>query len=154
MNYLRALQTKRDDVWRELDGLRRDRRELDEKIAIKEGQLKNLDELLALEGGSVSPNVVDDVARSTPPSFLDVAAELLQDSESGVHYQALLSALNEKGVNVPGREPGANLIAHLTRDERFVRTGRGMYGLRGRHTAIAPKTVRTRTSRGRKARAR
>lgn len=144
MDYLNALQGKRDVVWAELDTLRSDWRQIEERIGVKEVQLRNLDELLALEGVTRSPGVVENGGRSTQSTFLDAAAEIAGNSASGVHYQEILATLNERGVNVPGRDPGANLIAHMTRDDRFVRTGRGTYGLRDKHAAASPPSRRTR----------
>lgn len=144
MNYLKALQVKRDEVWTELDTLRAEWRQVEERISVKEVQLRNLDELLALEGVTGSRGAAENGVRSAPASFLDAAAEIVGESPAGVHYQELLATLNSRGINVPGRDPGANLIAHLTRDERFVRTGRGTYGLREKHAAASPPTRRAR----------
>jgi len=144
MDYLKALQTKRNGVWTELDALRAEWRQIEEQISVKEAQLRNLDELLALEGVPRLTGPGENGVRATPVSFLDAAAEIVGESASGVHYQELLAALNSRGINVPGRDPGANLIAHITRDERFVRTGRGTYGLGAKHVAASPPTRRIR----------
>jgi hypothetical protein len=74
--------------------------------------------------------------------------------------------LAERDVYVPGKDPAANLIAHLLRDARFGRAaGRGMYGLAGwpivraaissRRVTRKPTSRATRASRtsARKARA-
>ena len=59
-------------------------------------------------------------------SFMDVAWEILQTWGS-LHYEALLARVTERGVEVPGRNPAANLVAHMSRDKRFKRVGRGTY---------------------------
>ena len=60
--------------------------------------------------------------------FTDVAYDILA-AEGELYYEDLLSRLNEAGVRVPGRNPGANLIAHMGRDKRFRRVGRGTYAV-------------------------
>jgi hypothetical protein len=60
--------------------------------------------------------------------FMDVAYDLIQQ-EGPLYYDALLGRLREQGIAVPGRNPGANLIAHMSRDKRFTRVGRGIYGI-------------------------
>ena len=144
MDYEKILKAKRQEVWGDLEALRLERGRLDDSLSTKEAQLRNLDELIALESGEPSRPAIDG-SRQGPTHFLDVAAELLGQSQDGVHYQDLLSMLNQNGINVPGRDPGANLIAHLSRDARFVRTGRGTYGLENRHAPVATPTRRVRT---------
>lgn len=141
MSYVSALQDKRKVVWSELEGLRGQQRELGDRIGMKEAQLRNLDELLALEGEPASTKFSSELPRPTSAGFLDAAADLLRDRDAGTHYQEVLKLLTSSGVNVPGRDPAANLIAHMGRDDRFVRTGRGTYGLRAKHHA-APATRR------------
>jgi phage shock protein A len=60
--------------------------------------------------------------------FTDVAHDILA-SEGELYYEDLLTRLNEAGVRVPGRNPGANLIAHMGRDKRFHRVRRGTYAV-------------------------
>ena len=135
MDYVDTLSAKRKLVAEELESVRGEVRRITELIGLKEAQLRNLDDLLALEGRAspAAPSPADrDAVGGT---FLDVAADIVRGSGSGVYYRDLLKALSDRGVAVPGQDPAANLIAHLTRDERFVRTGRGTYGLRNVHQA-------------------
>jgi hypothetical protein len=60
--------------------------------------------------------------------FLDVANEILA-AEGELYYEDLLARVREAGVTVPGRNPGANLIAHMGRDKRFRRVRRGTYAV-------------------------
>lgn len=149
MDYLGVLTDKRTSVWAELEGLRAEQRRLAELIGIKEAQLRNIDELLAYEVPGAAL-VEATSGRPVLASFLDVADEVIQKAAAPVHYQEILLRLNSRGVNVPGKDPAANLIAHLSRDPRFVRTGRGTYGLRSLHEPAAvpqKRPVRTRRSR-------
>lgn len=59
--------------------------------------------------------------------FLDVAYDVLR-KEGPLYYETLLDRIQDTGITIPGRNPGANLIAHMGRDPRFRRTARGTYG--------------------------
>ncbi|HEY5475792.1 MAG TPA: hypothetical protein VIK11_03660 [Tepidiformaceae bacterium] len=133
--YIDVLRDKRAEVLAEIEGLRTQASELAGRIAAKEGQLRNLDDLLALETDHAETRQVTDATPQRPQSaktqrFTDAAVELLTERGEPIHYLALTKLLGERGVYVPGREPGANLIAHMSRDERFTRApARGTYGL-------------------------
>lgn len=45
------------------------------------------------------------------------------------HYREIAEALMERGVEITGKDPGLNLVAHIHGDERFKRPRRGVYGL-------------------------
>lgn len=60
--------------------------------------------------------------------FLDVAYDILA-REGELYYEDLVSRLSAAGTPVPGRNPGANLIAHMSRDKRFRRVRRGTYAV-------------------------
>ena len=55
----------------------------------------------------------------------DMAYEVLADrpERKAIHYRDLVDLMMAEGEFIPGRNPGANLISHLSRDEWFVRTG-------------------------------
>jgi len=50
-------------------------------------------------------------------------------SRKGRHYKELATWLLSRGVIIPGRNPAANLLAHISRDNRFVRVASGTYAL-------------------------
>lgn len=58
--------------------------------------------------------------------FLEVAHDVLLQS-GAEHYVALASTLRAQGVLIPGSKPEANLLAHMSRDGRFKKVGRGTY---------------------------
>jgi hypothetical protein len=144
-SYVSALSAKRTEVLSAIERLREDAAQLAAQISLKENQLRNLDDLLAVENGRVPDSSQRDSApkerRST--SFTDQAAEMLDQQGKPIHYRQLVSLLAERNIYVPGKDPGANLIAHISRDARFARVGRGMYGLAGwpsvRSTTRKPK---------------
>ena len=46
-----------------------------------------------------------------------------------MHYRDLVPAIEDLGIFISGRDPALNLIAHIHKDERFMRPKRGFYGL-------------------------
>lgn len=64
------------------------------------------------------------------------------------HYREITEALILRGVEITGKDPGLNLVAHIHADERFKRPRRGVYGL----AEWYPKRMRSAGSRRRKAR--
>lgn len=46
-----------------------------------------------------------------------------------LHISELMRLLRDRNVVIPGAGAQANLITHLRRDARLIRTSRGMYGL-------------------------
>lgn len=65
-------------------------------------------------------------------AMTDVAYRVLQRYfPKGLHYRELERILREEeNYEVPGEDPAANLLTHLTRDGRFERIGRGIYRVR------------------------
>lgn len=136
LTYVDVLREKRLEVLADIEQLRGQAAEIAARIAAKEGQLRNLDDLLALEAGGPESagSAVDVPARPSSSAqsqrFTDAAVSLLSERGGPIHYQEIARILGEKAVYIPGKDPGANLIAHMLRDPRFGRApGRGMYGL-------------------------
>jgi hypothetical protein len=156
VSFLSVLTAKRQAVVEELDAIRRNVAELTAQLAVKEGQLRNLDDLISLEGGAKTdpPAGGNGTAPLRPAHFLDEAHDLLGSIGQPVHYRTLAQRLSEGGVYVPGQDPAANLLTQMSRDVRFARAGgRGMYGLadwpsvqtsRGQKSATAKPTTRAR----------
>lgn len=155
MTYVAVLKSKRTEVLAEIDTLRLQATEIAGRIAAKEGQLRNLDDLLNLEDGEPQPHIgstepMPRVAATKSQRFTDAAVEILAEKGTPIHYLELVRMLSEREVYVPGKDPGANLIAHMLRDERFSRAGgRGMYGLAS-WPGMRPSTART--AKGRRSR--
>ena len=99
-----------------------------ESIKLREEQIDYIIRLLEAEGISRK-----ELAITSPilMSVSDIAYKVLAENEEQepVHYRTLLQAIMANGKLIPGKDPGANLISHLSRDNRFVRTAPGTYGL-------------------------
>lgn len=90
-------------------------------------RLTLLDQLAALEDGS-SGEPAPPVRSSL--EFLDACERILREAEKPMHVAEIHAALLEVGVAIPGRGTLANVVTRLQRSEgRFIRTGRGTYGL-------------------------
>jgi hypothetical protein len=155
--FVRALRSRRLDLVAELEQLRRELADLSNRIGLREGQLRNLDELLALEGegaGSPGPSGPSPVTASPPASrsapFLAVAAEVLGTKGKPIHYRELADLVTSKGAYIPGRDPAANLLTRMSQDSRFRRFERGTYGLQHWAGGVAEVTSRKTRRRRRK----
>jgi hypothetical protein len=132
-----TLRSWRTTILEEIDAIRSRLRPLEDQLKAKQDQLQALDQLLAVitadqaqEDKSEPASVPQDAG-----SFLAAAAAILAELGGPLHYKALFVEVRNRGAHVPGRNPEANLLAHMTRDDRFVWVGRGTYGLKGRDTA-------------------
>ena len=78
--------------------------------------------------GSKASSALLPVSASKHPAVQAVIDELATASRP-LHISELMRLLRERRVTIPGAGTQANLITHLRRDVRLVRTSRGMYGL-------------------------
>jgi len=69
-----------------------------------------------------------------PTAIANAAYEVLEELDRPVHYSELYQILNSRGVDIPGKNPAANLIGHISPDPRFRRVSRGTYELDKRIT--------------------
>ena len=90
--------------------------------------------------------------RSRHPAVQAVIDELATAGRP-LHISELMRLLRERGVSIPGAGAQANLIAHLRRDARLIRTSRGMYGLSGWGLESIVPTPKVRRQRRRRVRA-
>lgn len=132
MSYIEVLQSKRDDVRQQLQALREQMAELTSQVAVRENQLRNIDDLLSLEGSTINPDERDhrEPASSSSRRLVDQAYRVLSDESQPLHYRELTRRLTDSGAYIPGQDPAANLLTQITRDSRFARAAaRGVYGL-------------------------
>lgn len=112
-------------------------RPLTEALSKKREELKAIEHLIAIRNGSQRveqsrPSGDSNETGEPLPnlSLVDAACRVLADAGSPLHYQDLMRRLRDSGYQIPGENPGANLIAHMVRDNRLVRCARGTYALR------------------------
>lgn len=124
---LETLLAWQRELDQELEGLRAKQTELSKSIGLREAQSRNLRELLQIEqqSGQDSPPVNG----SETDSLADAAYEAVKEIGEPVYYKDLAEHLVGIGVAIPGRDPKANLLSYIARDERFKRIKRGTYAL-------------------------
>lgn len=62
-------------------------------------------------------------------SVADAAVAALKDQERPMHIGEIMTVMKDQKVKLPGQGTQANLISCLTRDDRIMRTARGIYAL-------------------------
>jgi hypothetical protein len=104
-----------------------------------EKAMSEIEGLLELEGATTSDDRPGQATRRPPPDLLDECTDLMQRNEEPIHIAELLEKLQKKGIRIPGRGNEANLLSRLHKaDDRFVRTGRGTYYLKGKEFPEVP----------------
>lgn len=152
MDKLQPLLDWKQSLDQELETLQVKRAELNEAIARKEAQARNLRELLESEGHLVEKNAGN---RNSPTdSITDAAYAVVKKIGQPLYYKDLADRLVDAGTSIPGRDPNANLLSYMARDQRFQRVGRGTYalvewGLRPKRKAKASRTQKATTRRAR-----
>lgn len=122
----------------------RERAELDRAIAAAREEQRLLQRLLDVRRGVIGGQdsntkhlplnedrgiaMAVSLPGSKHPSVQAVIDELATASRP-LHISELMRLLRDRGVPISGAGTQANLIAHLRRDRRLLRTSRGMYGL-------------------------
>jgi hypothetical protein len=127
-DFVKTVQQESDQVASELQKVLANLEPLLQERRLLEERAKALETVISTyeAGQNGSPPLP---ALSLEPQgrhFLDVAHDILNKG-GPLYYETLLAKLGEMGIRIPGRNPGANLIAHMSRDTRFTRTGRGTY---------------------------
>jgi hypothetical protein len=129
--YLEGLSKALDEKAAKDAELHRDMNDLQRRI--EHGR-----ELLKLEGGDDGPAtaegghlyVVGGEKGQQKTILANAAREVLLETKKPMHYRVLTRAMQDRGVDIGGRDPSNNVVAALTRDDRFYRPQRGTYFLR------------------------
>lgn len=79
-----------------------------------------------------------------PHEVVEASILLLREAGHPLHISELMRQLTERGVHLPGAGAQANVISHISRDERIARPSRGIYGLKEWNMAL-PSAARQRT---------
>jgi hypothetical protein len=84
---------------------------------------------------------------STKAALLAAVVEILGERGEAMQIRELMAAVQARGVQIPGSGQQANLIAHISRDDRIARPSRGFYALREWGVEDAPPPRKRRRSR-------
>jgi hypothetical protein len=130
--------------------LERDSRKLQDltaAVANKKRAIAAIEELMRLEGvdeaegGTVTQFPVVPAAPASSP-IADAVHGYLEERGVPVHYTELTREVLLRGVAIGGKNPANTLLAHLSRDARFNRPGRGTYGLKSWNPSLRSVGVR------------
>lgn len=126
---IHELHEWRSEAREELERARIELIDVQKRMEAAQERLRLLDQLLALEENKGAGEVIKDAQRD-PVDLLDACEQILREAGKPLHIKELQAALLERGIPLPGKGTEANLIVRLQRsDGRFMRTGRGTYGL-------------------------
>jgi hypothetical protein len=128
-NYIEALNWRLATIREELATLRQQIQEAFSEIEVKQKQASYLAELLSAEGVQLDDQDLVDLVQV---QIADKAYQYLdqQDGKTPFHYKDLANNLMAQGVLISGKDPAANLLSHISRDDRFVRVAPGTYALK------------------------
>jgi hypothetical protein len=82
--------------------------------------------------------------------LLTAVTDILTERGEPMQIRELMAAVQERGVAIPGSGQQANLIAHISRDDRIARPRRGFYALREWGVEDAKPATRSRRRRTRR----
>lgn len=122
--FQKQLSSRRDQLLHEIGILRAELTHFKMQRQKKIEQIKLIQFLLSAEGVDVDPEIIPGI---TGKHFIDYALEILEAGGAPLHYKKLTGLMKERSIYIPGNKPAANLLAHMNRDDRFVRVGRGTY---------------------------
>ena len=142
--YIEMLEGKLQEVTSEINELQEKVRGLYADISIRQEQAQSSLQLLQFEGHKVEGVDTEDVGQLNLSDLVFVYLEDL-GKEKPVHYRELANELLSRGTVITGKDPAANLLSHINRDERFVRTAPGTYGLE--KWGLEPMKTRRRSKR-------
>ncbi len=114
------------------------------------------DQLSQLDGfPGVAANGSPGETRGRTPSpgrtaLLTAVIDILSERGEPMQIRELMAAVQERGVAIPGSGQQANLIAHISRDDRIARPRRGFYALREWGVEDAKPAARSRRRRTRR----
>jgi len=137
--YINSLRAKIEILQQETIEDKKRVQELLKAISFREEQIEYIRKLLEAEGVAINGYELNSTLIL---SVSDMAYEVLsnQEEHKPIHYRDLADMIMAEGKLIPGKDPAANLIAHLSRDDRFNRTAPGTYALTEWGFKSAPKS--------------
>ena len=125
-SYVESLVWRQKQIQEEISSLQAEIKNRFELINNKQEQLSHVVKLLMAEGDEfVDPELTGVLEES----IADIAYEYMRGMNNPLHYSEMAKGIMSKGILIPGKNPEANLLSHIGRDNRFVRTSPGTYGL-------------------------
>ena len=139
-DYVNSLEWKLKEILSELENLQKDLQRIYSEISDKQEQSKKILSLLANEKidlKKIDSRLIGDIPISDLAyDYLDGRVDMIP-----IHYIDLTNSLISRGKYIPGKNPSANLLTHINKDNRFIRVSSGTYALRKWNIEIKEKKV-------------
>lgn len=127
--YVKVLKIKFEEITSEITDLRKEVGNIFSKIEEKQEQAHHILELLSAEGYQPTN---EEKLDSGQVHITDIAEVYLKKNSKNkpIHYRDLAKKIQSGGYHIPGKDPAANLLSQINRDDRFIRVSSGTYGLK------------------------
>ena len=133
MSFVEELFSRHRSLVAEIDRDSSRAQDLMAGVAKKKRGLEAIEELIRLEGAEPpqAAGIVEfPVAKTGGTPISEAAYAILAERAESMHYMPLTREVQLRGISIGGKNPANTLLAHLSRDSRFYRPGRGTYALR------------------------
>ncbi len=126
--YIESLKWRLDEIKNKIFEKQKTIQNLFKDVEIMQEQAKHIIVLLKTEEENYSDPELESI---TDVNIADVVFELLNSdgSKTPMHYSDITNEIMAKGILIPGKNPSSNLLTHINRDNRFIRTAPGTYAL-------------------------
>lgn len=127
--YIKNLTWRLNELKTEIVDLKKRIQNMFKEVELKQEQAQHLIMLLNAENVDIQD---PELASLTDTAIADVVYDFMsrESKRTPMHYDDITRAIMAKGILIPGKNPASNLLSHINRDERFVRTAPGTYGLK------------------------
>jgi hypothetical protein len=133
MAFVDELLTRHRQLTEEVNRQTAKAQDLMARVAKMKGALDALEQLIRHEGGEVPQGATAVVVfpkRRAGTPITEAAYAILEVRGEPMYYQDLAREVQRRDVLIGGQNPANTMLAHLSRDDRFYRPGRGTYALR------------------------
>lgn len=127
--YLTQLKWRLESLKSEIADYQKKIQDMFKEVEARQEKVQHLLMLIRAEGEEIND---PELAALTDVSISNIVYEYMSslDSKEPMHYDDITKAIMAKGILIPGKNPSSNLLSHINRDDKFVRTAPGTYGLR------------------------
>jgi DNA gyrase/topoisomerase IV subunit A len=135
--YIDSLKWKLEQIKKEIAEHQEEIQRLFKIIEDEQEQGKHIRQLLASEGEQLQDSELANLA------YVEIAESAYQylnslEDQKPLHYTEIAKTVMSQGILISGKNPAANLLSHISRDDRFIRTAPGTYGLKSWGLKPAP----------------
>lgn len=126
--FINALNKKMQGLREKKENKMEQLKALTAEVEILQKSIDNITQLLKFEDNQFDKSTAFEETQETVADLAYGYLTNLQQKQPK-HYTDITNAILAAGKLLPGTNKAANLLTHITRDERFIRVSRGTYGL-------------------------